>query len=179
MVIRDLERPLEWQKLSDWACTQFIDIKQENPNLKEKEIVQTIFNTEYQKDYIPLDMKELAKINVNSIESIPDLLFTMLNMEAEGGRDKERLDTIFLSAIIYCIKTYQDKLPGKTQLNTIGIISGLILKQVDLKFSDPEKRSEIKSLLGKMLICEGMYKTYKTNEEAFDAITYILKNVGD
>lgn len=174
MVIKELERPIEWKKLCDWTCTQYIDIKQENHNLTEKEIAIAIFNAEYQKDYIAPDIKELAQKNVNSIESIPDLLLTILNMEAEGGRDKELLDAIFLSAIIYCLKIYSDKLLGKTQLDRIGIIIGLISKQVDLKYNDPEKRSEIRYELVNMLICMGIYKTFVTYEDANNFIIKVL-----
>jgi hypothetical protein len=177
MVIKDLERPIKWQKLSDWACTQFIEIKQHNPHLTEKEIAMTIFSSEYKKPYVPSDIKELAHKNLNSIESVPDLLLAMLNMEAEGGRDTQRLNAIFLSAIMYSLKTYQDKLYGNTQFDRIIIIIGLIARHVDLKISDPEKRSNIRYLLVEVLICMGLYKEYETYEEINNAIIKMLNEL--
>lgn len=77
------------REIAKWIAFVYLKLKQDAPHLTEEEISQEMINLRYSS--ASDKMKALADSNKPFVESLNMLCITILNMEAEGGRDTEKL----------------------------------------------------------------------------------------
>jgi len=114
----NLLHPTKPKYLGKWVISNFLKIYHRNNGQTEKEIAQTLFNKRYNSIFIPKDLKKVANSNYEFVESIPDLLFCIINMESKGGRTKKFKD-LYLEGLQEMIKIYSTGKLIPCELNQI------------------------------------------------------------
>ena len=169
----ELKRPIDYKQLCDWAFYWYYVVKDLSPELDESGIAKHILKMEYNKENINPEIREIALKNMDSIESIPDLILAILNMEAQDGRTP-RLYWLFVLAMIYSIKAHLPSIKEDSQLKEIGITLYLIQREIKNRNLLEEKSDEEFQTISELLIGHEMYKGYPSVKEKYEAINKLL-----
>ena len=168
-----LSRPINYKQLCDWAFYWYLTLKELSPELEEPEIAKKIFNLEYDNDNSNQELRELALRNLDSIESVPDLILAILNMEAQDGRTT-RLYWLFILGMTYSIKVHLPSIKEDCQLKEIGTTLYLIQREIKNRNLSEEKSEEEFQILSELLVGHGMYKVYPSVKDKYEAINKLL-----
>jgi hypothetical protein len=147
----------ETKEIARWVAAEYDRLKQAAPNLPDAEISQKLLALRYA-DAID-ELRELARENKPYVESLPLLCRCILNMEAEGGRDPEKLELLCSE----CLSFLQDSMPATASVAdavTPEVVKNMIEEMIREGALSAKQEQVTRFALTEHLLKQGTYSTY-------------------